>query len=84
MQIIFVSSVAAGGSGTSQRQLARRLADRGHRVDLLAATPTSRVVRPLYDHQVDLSTRLRSSRVRPALLGLQRPWGRRLRQQRHA
>ncbi len=79
MQIVFVSSVAAGGSGTSQRQLARRLADRGHRVDLLAATPTSRVVRPLYDHQVDLSTRLRSSRVRPALLALQRPWGRRLR-----
>ncbi len=79
MQIIFVSSVAAGGSGTSQRQLARRLADRGHSVHLLAATPTSRVVRPLYDHQVDLSTRLRASRARPALLALQRPWGRRIR-----
>jgi glycosyltransferase involved in cell wall biosynthesis len=78
VRIIFVSSVAAGGSGTSQRQLARRLAERGHVVELLAATPQSRVVRPLYDQQVDLSTRLRASRVRPALLALQRPWGARV------
>jgi glycosyltransferase involved in cell wall biosynthesis len=80
VRIIFVSSVAAGGSGTSQRQLARRLRARGHVVAVLAATSESRVVRPLYDHQVDLSTRLRASRVRPALLALQRPWGTRVRQ----
>lgn len=79
LRIIFVSSVAAGGSGNSQRQLARRLAARGHSVDLLAASPTSRLVRPLYDHQVDLSTRLRAHRARPALLALQRPWGSRRR-----
>ncbi|MGZ4675022.1 MAG: glycosyltransferase family 4 protein [Acidimicrobiia bacterium] len=80
MRIVFVSSVAAGGSGTSQRQLARRLADRGHDVELLAATPSSRMVRQLYDRQVDLTSgRLRSSRVRPALLALQRLWGTRIR-----
>lgn len=79
MHIIFVSSVAAGGSGASQRQLARRLADRGHRVELLAAAPRSRVVRPFYDRQVDLSTRLRASTLRPLLLAAQRPLGRRVR-----
>ena len=40
--------------------------------------PTSRLVRPVYDRQVDLSTRLAGSRLRPALLALQRPWGARL------
>jgi glycosyltransferase involved in cell wall biosynthesis len=79
VQIIFVSSVAGGGSGTSQRQLAARLAARGHVVEILAASPTSRFVRPLYDRQVDLSTRLRTSSVRPGLLALQRPWGSRVR-----
>jgi glycosyltransferase involved in cell wall biosynthesis len=79
MQILFVSSVAAGGSGISQRQLARRLAQRGHRVDILAATPESAVIRPLYDRLVDASTRLRSTPARPALLALQRRLGRRAR-----
>jgi glycosyltransferase involved in cell wall biosynthesis len=79
MQLIFVSSITGGGSGLSQRQLARRLAARGHRVEMLAATDNSRVIRPLYEHQVDLSTKLRTSKVRPALLALQRPAGRRIR-----
>lgn len=79
MHIIFVSSVAAGGSGVSQRQLAKRLAERGHRVELLAATPRSRFVRPLYDRQVDLSTRLRTNPLRPLLLAAQRPLGKRVR-----
>jgi glycosyltransferase involved in cell wall biosynthesis len=79
MQLIFVSSITGGGSGLSQRQLAKRLAARGHRVEMLAATDQSRFVRPLYDHQVDLSTKLRDSRIRPALLALQRPAGRRVR-----
>jgi glycosyltransferase involved in cell wall biosynthesis len=78
MQILFVSSVAAGGSGMSQRQLARRLTRRGHRVDILAATPESAVIRPVYDRLVDASTRLRGSRARPALLALQRRLGRRV------
>lgn len=77
MQILFVSSVAAGGSGMSQRQLARRLTERGHRVDILAATPESTVIRPLYDRLVDASTRLRATPARPALLALQRRLGRR-------
>ena len=79
MQIIFVSSVAAGGSGVSQRQLASRLAQRGHRVEILAGANDHGFVRRLYDRQVDLSTRLRGHLVRPVLLALQRPWGRRLR-----
>jgi glycosyltransferase involved in cell wall biosynthesis len=79
MQLIFVSSITGGGSGLSQRQLARRLAARGHRVEMLAATDQSRFVRPLYEHQVDLSSKLRESRIRPALLALQRPAGRRVR-----
>jgi glycosyltransferase involved in cell wall biosynthesis len=79
MQILFVSSVAAGGSGMSQRQLARRLEQRGHRVEILAATPESTVVRPLYDRLVDASTRFRSTPVRPVLLGVQRRLGRRTR-----
>jgi glycosyltransferase involved in cell wall biosynthesis len=79
MQILFVSSVAAGGSGMSQRQLAHRLTLRGHRVDILAATPDSAVVRPVYDRLVDASTRLRNSPARPALIALQRRLGRRTR-----
>ncbi len=76
MQIIFVSSITSGGSGLSQRQLARRLSQRGHGVEILSASPDSRIVRPLYLREVDLSTRLRSSVLRPALLALQRPMGR--------
>jgi glycosyltransferase involved in cell wall biosynthesis len=79
MQILFVSSIAAGGSGMSQRQLARRLVGRGHRVEILAATPESAVVRPAYDRLVDASTRLRSTPARPALLAVQRRLGRRTR-----
>ncbi len=79
MQILFVSSIAAGGSGMSQRQLARRLVGKGHDVEILAATPDSAVVRPLYDRLVDASTRLRSTPARPALLRVQRRLGRRTR-----
>lgn len=78
MQIIFVSSVADGGSGQSQRQLARRLAARGHRVEMLAATRDTKMTRRLYDRQVDLTSRFRETAVRPALLAIQRPIGRRL------
>jgi glycosyltransferase involved in cell wall biosynthesis len=77
MQILFVSSVVGGGSGISQRQLAQRLVRRGHRVTILAATPDSSVVRPVYDRLVDASTRLRTTPARPALLALQRRLGRR-------
>jgi glycosyltransferase involved in cell wall biosynthesis len=79
MQILFVSSIAAGGSGMSQRQLARRLAQRGHEVEILAATPDSALTRPIYDRLVDASTRLRETPARPALLALQRRLGRRTR-----
>lgn len=79
MRFLFISDDSRGGSSSSQRQLARRLADRGHEVTILASTVESRVVRPLYLQQVDLSTRLRSSRVRPLLLAAQRPWGTRTR-----
>jgi glycosyltransferase involved in cell wall biosynthesis len=78
VQILFVSSITGGGSGRSQRQLADRLARRGHTVEIVAATERSRVVRPIYDRQVDLSTRLRTSPVRPVLVAVQRPWGARL------
>ena len=79
MHIICVSSISGGGSGVSQRQLAQRLTERGHTVEILAATRSSRWIRPWYDHQVDLSTRVRTSRLRPFLLALQRPVGRRIR-----
>ncbi len=79
LKYLFVSNDTRGGSSVSQRQLARRLAERGHTVEILAATVESRVARPLYDRQVDLSTRLRTSSLRPALLALQRPLGRRIR-----
>lgn len=79
MRILFVSSVAAGGSGVSQRQLAQRLAARGHHVEMLAAASDRDFVRRLYERQVDLSTRLRGNVLRPVLLALQRPWGQRLR-----
>ena len=79
MKFMFISNDTRGGSSVSQRQLARRLTERGHEVEILAATPESRFVRPFYEKQVDLSTKLRSSRLRPALLALQRPVGRRLR-----
>ena len=79
LKFLFVSNDTRGGSSVSQRQLARRLTERGHLVEILAATVESRVARPLYDKQVDLSTKLRNSPVRPALLALQRPLGRRIR-----
>jgi glycosyltransferase involved in cell wall biosynthesis len=79
MKILFVSSIAAGGSGMSQRQLARRLTQRGHDVEILAATPESVLTRPVYDRLVDASTRLRATPARPALLALQRRLGRRTR-----
>ena len=79
MRILFVSSVAAGGSGVSQQQLALRLAARGHEVEMLAAADDRGFVRRLYERQVDLSTRLRGNVLRPMLLTVQRPWGQRLR-----
>ncbi len=79
MKFMFISNDTRGGSSVSQRQLARRLTERGHEVEILAATPHSRFVRPFYEKQVDLSTKLRSSRLRPALLALQRPVGRHIR-----
>src|SRR5438105_2722116 len=79
MRLMFISNDTRGGSSVSQRQLARRLTARGHEVEILGATPHSRVVRPLYDQQVDLSVKLRGSRLRPALLVVQRRAGRRIR-----
>ena len=79
MKLMFVSNDTRGGSSVSQRQLAKRLTKAGHQVEILAGTPESRFVRPFYEKQVDLSTTLRSSRIRPALLALQRPVGRRIR-----
>ena len=79
MKFMFVSNDTRGGSSVSQRQLARRLTERGHEVEILAASVQSRVIRPVYDQQVDLSTKLRGSWLRPALLALQRPAGRRIR-----
>ncbi len=79
LKFLFVSNDTRGGSSVSQRQLARRLSERGHEVEILAATVESRVLRPIYDRQVDLSTRLRHSPIRPALLALQRPIGHRIR-----
>jgi glycosyltransferase involved in cell wall biosynthesis len=78
VNILFVSSTRAGGSGLSQRQLAARLIARGHRVVILADPEEGqRLTRYLYRRQVNLSTKLRGHPVRPLLLGLQRPVGRR-------
>jgi glycosyltransferase involved in cell wall biosynthesis len=78
VNILFVSSTRAGGSGLSQRQLAARLIGRGHRVVILADPEEGhRLTRYLYRRQVNLSTKLRSRAVRPLLLALQRPFGRR-------
>ena len=79
MNILFVSTTRAGGSGLSQRQLAARLIARGHRVVILADPEEGhRLTRYLYKRQVNLSTKLRGHPVRPLLLTLQRPFGRRV------
>lgn len=78
MNMLFVSTTRAGGSGLSQRQLAARLQARGHNVLLLADPEQGhRLARYLYKRQVNLTTKLRGSAVRPALLPLQRRFGRR-------
>lgn len=77
MNILFVSSTRSGGSGLSQRQLAARLIARGHRVVVLADPEEGhRLTRYVYRRQVNLSTKLRGSPIRPLLLALQRPLGR--------
>jgi glycosyltransferase involved in cell wall biosynthesis len=79
VNILFVSSTRAGGSGLSQRQLAARLIARGHRVVILADPEEGhRLTRYLYKRQVNLSTKLRGHVVGPLLLTLQRPIGRRV------
>ena len=79
MNILFVSSTRAGGSGLSQRQLAARLIARGHQVVILADPEEGqRLTRYLYRRQVNLSTKLRGHALRPLLLALQRPYGRRV------
>lgn len=79
MRILFVSSTAIGGSGISQRQLARRLAERGHDVVLLADSEVKGVRRYLYRRQVNLTTKLRGTRWRGPLLPVQRRFGRAVR-----
>jgi glycosyltransferase involved in cell wall biosynthesis len=79
VNILFVSSTRAGGSGLSQRQLAARLVARGHGVVILADPEDGhRLTRYLYKRQVNLSTKLRGRAVRLPLLALQRPFGRRV------
>lgn len=79
MNILFVSTTRAGGSGLSQRQLAARLIGRGHQVMILTDPEEGhRLTRYLYKRQVNLSTKLRGSWVRPILLAVQRPFGRRV------
>jgi glycosyltransferase involved in cell wall biosynthesis len=79
MNILFVSTTRAGGSGLSQRQLAARLIKRGHRVAILADPEEGHALtRYLYKRQVNLSSKLRGRAVRPLLLALQRPMGRRV------
>jgi glycosyltransferase involved in cell wall biosynthesis len=79
VNILFVSTTRAGGSGLSQRQLAARLIARGHRVVILAdPEERHRLTRYLYKRQVNLSTKLRDHPIRPLLLALQRPLGRRV------
>jgi glycosyltransferase involved in cell wall biosynthesis len=78
VNILFVSSTRAGGSGLSQRQLATRLIARGHRVVLLADPEEGhRLTRYLYKRSVKLSTKLRDHPARPLVLAVQRPLGRR-------
>jgi len=79
MNILFVSSTRAGGSGLSQRQLAARLIARGHRVVILADPEEGhRVARSAYKRLVNLSTKLRGHVGRDLVLGVQRPIGRRV------
>lgn len=79
MNILFVSSTRAGGSGLSQRQLAARLIARRHRVVILADPEEGHALtRYLYKRQVNLSTKLRGHSLRRLLLALERPLGRRL------
>ena len=78
MNILFVSTTRRGGSGLSQRQLAARLIARDHRVAILTDSEEGHgLTRYLYKRQVNLSSRLRGHAVRPLLLALQRPLGRR-------
>lgn len=78
MKFMFISHDTRGGSSVSQRQLARRLTARGHQVEILAGVPDSRFVRPFYERQVDLSTKLRGNPLRRGALALERPMGRRI------
>jgi glycosyltransferase involved in cell wall biosynthesis len=79
VNILFVSSTRAGGSGQSQRQLAARLIARGHRAVILADPEEGhRLVRNLYKRQVNLTTKLRGHAIRSLLLPLQRPLGRKV------
>src|SRR5205823_6521116 len=78
VNILFVSTTRRGGSGLSQRQLAARLIARDHQVAILTDPEEGHgVARYVYKRQVNLSSRLRGHAVRPLLLALQRPLGRR-------
>jgi glycosyltransferase involved in cell wall biosynthesis len=79
VNVLFVSSTRAGGSGISQRQLAARLIARGHQALILADPEEGhRFTRSFYKRQVNLTTKLRGHAIRPLLLALQRPIGRRV------
>lgn len=59
MRLLFLSGTTVGGSGRSQRELASRLAERGHQVRFLVdAGEPARVRRWLYEELSDLSARL--------------------------
>jgi glycosyltransferase involved in cell wall biosynthesis len=80
MRLLFVSGTTVGGSGRSQRELAARLAARGHEVLFLVdAGEPARARRWSYEQLSDLSARLDGRRARRVILPLEALPGRRTR-----
>jgi glycosyltransferase involved in cell wall biosynthesis len=78
VRLLFVSGTTVGGSGRSQRELAARLASRGHDVRFVVdAGQPARGRRWLYEQLSDLSARLAGRWIRRLVLPLEGLPGRR-------
>lgn len=77
MRILFVSGVAIGGSARSTRELAERLARRGHTVGLVLTVERARRRRHVHKRAVNLTVKLGSSPLARAVGAVAAQIGRR-------